>query len=195
MIRVYGLNPKSKIQGESIMFKKGEQDVLSALDQTNYENERVKILLNEHEMPTHWYNICSDLKTPLAPPLNPGTGEPIGPEDLAPLFPMELIMQEVSTDREIEIPDQVREIYRQWRPSPLYRARKLEKALDTPAKIYYKYEGVSPSGSHKPNTAVPQAYYNKQEGVKRLTTETGAGQWGSSLAYAGSIFGLSLIHI
>ena len=174
------------------MFKKGEQDVLSALDQTNYENERVKILLNEHEMPTHWYNICSDLKNPLAPPLNPGTGEPIGPEDLAPLFPMELIMQEVSTDREIEIPDQVREIYRQWRPSPLYRARKLEKALDTPAKIYYKYEGVSPSGSHKPNTAVPQAYYNKEEGVKRLTTETGAGQWGSSLAFAGSIFGLEV---
>ena len=137
------------------MFKKGELDVLSALEQTNYENERVKILLNAHEMPTNWYNICSDLKNPLAPPLNPGTGEPIGPEDLAPLFPMELIMQEVSTDREIEIPDQVREIYRQWRPSPLYRARKLEKALDTPAKIYYKYEGVSPSGSHKPNTAVP----------------------------------------
>ena len=171
------------------MFKKGEQDVLSALDQTNYENDRIKINLNEYDMPTHWYNIASDLKTPLAPPLNPGTGEPIGPADLAPLFPNELIMQEVSTDREIEIPDQVRDIYRQWRPSPLYRARKLEKALDTPAKIYYKYEGVSPSGSHKPNTAIPQAYYNKQEGIKRLTTETGAGQWGSSLAYAGAIFG------
>ena len=174
------------------MFKKGEQEVLSTLDESNYKNERIKIVLPEKDMPTHWYNICSDLKNPLAPPLNPGTGEPIGPEDLAPLFPMELIMQEVSTEKEIEIPDQVRDIYRQWRPSPLYRARKLEKALDTPAKIYYKYEGVSPSGSHKPNTAVPQAYYNKQEGVKKLTTETGAGQWGSSLAFAGSIFGLEV---
>jgi len=156
------------------------------------DNDRIKITLPESEMPTHWYNVCSDLKNPLAPPLHPGTGQPIGPDDLAPLFPMQLIMQEVSAEKEIEIPDQVRDIYRQWRPSPLYRARRLEKALDTPAKIYYKYEGVSPSGSHKPNTAVAQAYYNKQEGVKRLTTETGAGQWGSSLAFAGSIFGLEV---
>ncbi len=156
------------------------------------DNDRIKITLPESEMPTHWYNVCSDLKNPLAPPLHPGTGQPIGPDDLAPLFPMQLIMQEVSAEKEIEIPDQVRDIYRQWRPSPLYRARRLEKALDTPAKIYYKYEGVSPSGSHKPNTAVAQAYYNKQEGVKRLTTETGAGQWGSSLAFAGSIFDLEV---
>ena len=158
----------------------------------NIDNNSVKITLSENDMPTHWYNICSDLKNPLAPPLNPGTGKPIGPDDLAPLFPMQLILQEVSVDKEIEIPDQVREIYKQWRPSPLFRARRLEKILDTPAKIYYKYEGISPSGSHKPNTAVAQAYYNKQEGVKRLTTETGAGQWGSSLAFAGSIFGLEV---
>ena len=174
------------------MFKKGGQEVLSEMDESNYAKERVKIVLNEKDIPTHWYNINSDLKTPPAPPLNPGTGKPIGPEDLAPLFPMKLIMQEVSTDKLIEIPDEVRDIYRQWRPSPLYRARRLEKALDTPAKIYYKYEGVSPSGSHKPNTAVAQAYYNKEEGVKKLTTETGAGQWGSSLAFAGSIFGLEV---
>ena len=147
------------------MFKKGDQEVLSEMDQSSYSKDRVKIVLSEKHMPTHWYNICSDLPTPLAPPLNPGTGEPIGPEDLAPLFPMKLIMQEVSTDKLIEIPDEVRDIYRQWRPSPLYRARRLEKALDTPAKIYYKYEGVSPSGSHKPNTAVAQAYYNKEEGI------------------------------
>ncbi len=174
------------------MFKKGGQEVLSEMDESNYVKERVKIVLNEKDIPTHWYNINSDLKTPPAPPLNPGTGKPIGPEDLAPLFPMKLIMQEVSTDKLIEIPDEVRDIYRQWRPSPLYRARRLEKALDTPAKIYYKYEGVSPSGSHKPNTAVAQAYYNKEEGVKKLTTETGAGQWGSSLAFVGSIFGLEV---
>ena len=174
------------------MFKKGDQEVLSEMDQSSYSKDRVKIVLSEKHMPTHWYNICSDLPTPLAPPLNPGTGEPIGPEDLAPLFPMKLIMQEVSTDKLIEIPDEVRDIYRQWRPSPLYRARRLEKALDTPAKIYYKYEGVSPSGSHKPNTAVAQAYYNKEEGIKKLTTETGAGQWGSSLAFAGSLFGIEV---
>jgi tryptophan synthase beta chain len=125
--------------------------------------------------------------------LHPGTGQPIGPADLEPLFPMDLILQEVSTERSIEIPEEVRNVYRQWRPSPLYRARRLEKALDTPAKIYYKYEGVSPSGSHKPNTAVPQAYYNKKAGVKRLATETGAGQWGSSLAFAGSLFGLEVL--
>ena len=126
------------------------------------------------------YNIQADFKTPLPPPLHPGTGQPIGPQDLAPLFPMELIKQEVSQQRWIEIPDEVRDILRLWRPTPLYRAHRLEKALDTPAHIYYKYEGVSPAGSHKPNTAIAQAYYNKQEGVARLSTETGAGQWGSA---------------
>ena len=149
-----------------------------------------KFFLNESEMPTHWYNVAADLKNPPSPPLHPGTHQPIGPEALAPLFPMELIKQEVSAERYIEIPDEVREIYKIWRPSPLIRATFLEKALDTPAKIYYKYEGVSPSGSHKPNTAVAQAYYNKQEGVKRIATETGAGQWGASLAFACQIFGI-----
>ena len=149
-----------------------------------------KFFLPESELPTHWYNIAADLKSPPPPPLHPGTHEPIGPEALAPLFPMELIKQEVSTERYIAIPDEVREVYRIWRPSPLIRATGLEKALDTPAKIYYKYEGVSPSGSHKPNTSVPQAYYNKQEGVQRIATETGAGQWGSSLAFACNIFGI-----
>ena len=155
-------------------------------------NDRVKYLLDEGDLPKFWYNIAADL--PSAPPavLHPGTLQPIGPDDLAPLFPMALIMQEVSTEREIEIPRPVRDIYRQWRPSPLYRARRLEKALDTPAKIYYKYEGISPAGSHKPNTAVPQAFYNKEAGVKRITTETGTGQWGSSLAFACSLFGLEI---
>ncbi|NTV66050.1 MAG: pyridoxal-phosphate dependent enzyme, partial [Oscillochloris sp.] len=154
--------------------------------------EQIKYVLDEDRMPTHWYNIAADLPTPVAPALHPGTGQPLGPADLAPLFPMALIMQEVSVEPTIEIPDEVQSIYRQWRPSPLFRARRLEKALDTPAKIYYKYEGVSPAGSHKPNTAVAQAYYNKQEGVKRLVTETGAGQWGSSLAFAGALFGLEV---
>jgi tryptophan synthase beta chain len=154
--------------------------------------DTVKYVLEEKQMPTAWYNLAADLPKPLPPVLHPGTGKPIGPEDLAPIFPMEVIKQEVSTERSIDIPEEVQEIYRQWRPSPLYRARRLEKALDTPAKIYYKYEGVSPSGSHKPNTAVPQAYYNKKEGVKRVTTETGAGQWGSSLAFAGSLFGIDV---
>ncbi|MFN8507760.1 MAG: TrpB-like pyridoxal phosphate-dependent enzyme [Dehalococcoidia bacterium] len=149
-----------------------------------------KIFLPESEMPTHWYNIAADLRNPPPPPLHPATHEPIGPEALAPLFPMELIKQEVSAERYIPIPEEVREIYKVWRPSPLIRATALEKALGTPAKIYYKYEGVSPSGSHKPNTAVPQAYYNKLEGVKRIATETGAGQWGSSLAYACQQFGI-----
>ena len=126
---------------------------------------------------------------PPPPPLHPGTGQPIGPEDLAPLFPMELIKQVVSTEREIEIPEPVRDAYALYRPSPLYRAHRLEQALDTPAHIYYKYEGVSPSGSHKPNTAIAQAFYNKQEGVTRLATETGAGQWGSALAFAGASSG------
>ncbi|MBU6333643.1 MAG: TrpB-like pyridoxal phosphate-dependent enzyme [Chloroflexi bacterium] len=155
--------------------------------------DQVKYLLDEDRLPTAWYNIAADLPTPPPPPLHPVTGQPIGPADLAPLFPMALIMQEVSTERHIEIPEEVRSIYRQWRPTPLYRARRLERALDTPAKIYYKYEGVSPAGSHKPNTAVPQAYYNKQEGVKRIITETGAGQWGSSLALAGSWFGIEIV--
>ena len=151
-----------------------------------------KILLDERELPTHWYNVVPDLPSPPPPVLHPGTGQPIGPADLAPLFPMAVIMQEVSAEPRIEIPDQVRDIYRLWRPSPLYRARRLERALDTPAHIYYKYEGVSPAGSHKPNTAVAQAYYNKAEGIRRLTTETGAGQWGSALAFAGALFGLEV---
>lgn len=147
-----------------------------------------KIPLTEQEIPTHWYNVVADMPNKPLPPLHPGTKQPIGPEALAPLFPMSLILQEVSQDKWVEMPDQVRDIYAKWRPTPLYRAYELEKALDTPAKIYYKYEGVSPSGSHKPNTAVAQAYYNKQEGVKRITTETGAGQWGSALAWACNIF-------
>ena len=149
-----------------------------------------KVLLDESEMPTRWYNIIPDLPQPPPPPLHPGTHQPVGPDDLAPLFPMDLILQEVSRDSYIDIPDEVQDIYRLWRPSPLYRARGLEKALDTPARIYYKYEGVSPAGSHKPNTAVPQAYYNAKQGVTKLTTETGAGQWGSALAFACSLFGI-----
>jgi tryptophan synthase beta chain len=151
-----------------------------------------KYLLSEDQIPKAWYNLVADLPTPPAPVLHPGTGQPIGPADLEPIFPLAIIAQEVSTERWIEIPAPVREIYRMWRPSPLFRARGLEKALDTPAKIFYKYEGVSPAGSHKPNTAVAQAFYNKEAGVKRLTTETGAGQWGSSLAFAGSLFGLEV---
>jgi tryptophan synthase beta chain len=154
--------------------------------------ESVKYLLDESRIPKRWYNIMADLPVPLPPVLHPGTKQPVGPDDLAPLFPMALIGQEVSTDREIDIPEPVREIYRQWRPSPLYRARRLEKALQTPAKIYYKYEGVSPAGSHKPNTAVPQAFYNKEAGVKKIATETGAGQWGSSLSFAGALFGIEV---
>ena len=149
-----------------------------------------KILLKERELPTHWYNIAADLPQPLQPPLNPDTREPIDPGDLAPIFPRSLIEQEISQERWIEIPEEVREVLRLWRPTPLYRAHRLEKHLDTPAKIYYKYEGVSPAGSHKPNTAVAQAYYNKVEGIKRLATETGAGQWGSALSFACHLFGL-----
>jgi tryptophan synthase beta chain len=154
------------------------------------DDKTTKIVLDEQEMPTHWYNIVPDLPAPPAPVLHPGTGQPIGPADLAPLFPLALIQQEVSQERWIEIPDEVQDIYRLWRPSPLYRAHRLERALDTPAQIYYKYEGVSPAGSHKPNTAIAQAYYNKAEGIRRLTTETGAGQWGSALAIACAFFGL-----
>ena len=152
-----------------------------------------RFMLSQKDIPTNWYNIAADLPAPLAPPLHPGTGQPIGPADLAPLFPMELILQEVSTERYIPIPEEIREIYKLWRPTPLLRAVRLEKALETPAKIYYKYEGVSPAGSHKPNTAVPQAYYNAKEGVKRISTETGAGQWGSSLAFACQLFGLQCL--
>jgi tryptophan synthase beta chain len=157
---------------------------------TSPEKNRTKYLLDEREIPTRWYNIQADLKTPPPPVLHPGTSQPIGPQDLAPLFPMELIKQEVSPERWIEIPEEIRDVLRLWRPSPLLRARRLEKALGTPARIYYKYEGVSPAGSHKPNTAVAQAYYNKQEKVTRIATETGAGQWGSALAMACNFFGL-----
>ncbi len=151
-----------------------------------------KILLAEKEMPSQWYNIQADMPNPTLPPLHPGTKQPIGPEDLAPLFPMELIKQEVSKERWIDIPEEVQDIYKMWRPSPLYRAYSLEKLIGTSSKIYYKYEGVSPAGSHKPNTAVAQAYYNKKEGVQKLTTETGAGQWGSALSFACQIFGIDL---
>jgi tryptophan synthase beta chain len=154
--------------------------------------ETIKYLLDEKRIPNSWYNLLADLPVPPPPVLHPGTLKPVGPEDLAPLFPMALILQEVSTAREVEIPRPVRDIYRQWRPSPLYRARRLERVLGTPARIYYKYEGVSPAGSHKPNTAVAQAFYNKEAGTKRITTETGAGQWGSSLAFAGALFGIEV---
>ena len=149
-----------------------------------------RVTLPDSEMPTQWYNVIPDLPAPPPPPLHPGTLEPAGPDDLAPLFPMELIMQEVSTESYIDIPGGVMDVLRLWRPSPLFRARRLEQALDTPAKIFYKYEGVSPAGSHKPNTAVPQAYYNAQEGVTKLTTETGAGQWGSALSFACAQYGI-----
>src|SRR6266571_8679419 len=151
-----------------------------------------KILLDESDIPDRWYNILPDMPAPPEPYLNPQTLQPMGPADLAPIFPQAIIAQEVSAEPWIEIPDQVRDVYRIWRPSPVYRAERLEKALDTPAHIYFKYEGVSPAGSHKPNTAVPQAYYNAKEGVKRLSTETGAGQWGSALAFAGALFGLEV---
>ncbi len=155
--------------------------------------DKVKYLLEESQIPKRWYNIQADLPKPAPPVLHPGTMQPVGPDDLAPLFPMALIMQEVTTEREVEIPEPVRDIYRQWRPAPLFRARRLEKVLGTPAKIFYKYEGVSPAGSHKPNTAVAQAFYNQQEGIKKLSTETGAGQWGSSLAFAGALFGIEVL--
>ncbi|MFL6081194.1 MAG: TrpB-like pyridoxal phosphate-dependent enzyme [Ornithinibacter sp.] len=149
-----------------------------------------KFLLDESEMPTRWYNVIPDLPSPPPPPLHPATHQPVGPEDLAPLFPMDLIRQEVTQDSYVDIPDEVLDVYRLWRPSPLYRAHRLEKALGTPAHLYYKYEGVSPAGSHKPNTAVPQAFYNARSGVTKVTTETGAGQWGTALAFACAVFGL-----
>jgi tryptophan synthase beta chain len=151
-----------------------------------------KYMLDEERIPTAWYNVVADLPEPPAPPLNPATQQPAGPEDLSPIFPMGLLEQEMSAERYIEIPDEVREIYRIWRPTPLIRATSLEKALDTPARIFFKYEGVSPSGSHKSNTAVAQAYYNKQEGITRIATETGAGQWGSALSMACQVFGMEL---
>lgn len=156
-------------------------------------SDTVKYVLGEERIPKTWYNIMADLPAPPPPVLHPGTLKPVGPDDLAPLFPMALIQQEVTTEREVEIPGPVREVYRQWRPSPLYRARRLEKALQTPARIYYKYEGVSPAGSHKPNTAVPQAFYNKEAGIRKIATETGAGQWGSSLSFAGALFGIEVL--
>jgi tryptophan synthase beta chain len=152
--------------------------------------KRHKVILDEREMPTRWYNILHDLPTPPPPYLHPGTGQPVGPEDLLALFPMDLIQQEMTTAQYVDIPPEVLDVYRLWRPSPLYRAHRLEAALGTPARIYYKYEGVSPAGSHKPNTSVPQAYYNAKAGIKKLTTETGAGQWGTSLAFACAQFGL-----
>ena len=151
-----------------------------------------KFTLEEKEIPTHYYNILGDLPTPLDPPLHPGTKKPVGPEDLSPIFPMSLIAQEMSSERFIEIPDEVRSAYASFRPTPLYRAVELERVLDTPAQIYYKYEGISPAGSHKLNTALAQAYYNKAAGIKRLATETGAGQWGSALSFACNKFGLKL---
>jgi len=154
--------------------------------------ENVKYLLDESRIPKAWYNIAADLPQPPPPPLHPATKKPASPDDLAAIFPPALIEQEVSTEREIEIPERVRQVYRLWRPTPLYRARRLEKMLDTPAKIYYKYEGVSPAGSHKPNTAVAQAFFNKEAGITKLTTETGAGQWGSALSLAGALFGLEV---
>ncbi len=160
------------------------------MDRKAVATHRTKYSLDEDDLPTQWYNIQADLKTPVPAVIHPGTGQPIGPQDLAPLIPMALIQQEVSQERWIEIPEGVRDVLRLWRPTPLLRARRLERALDTPAHIYYKYEGVSPAGSHKPNTAVAQAYYNKREGITRLTTETGAGQWGSALAMACSFFDL-----
>jgi tryptophan synthase beta chain len=155
-------------------------------------DDRTKFVLGEDRIPRSWYNIAADLPVPPHPVIHPGTGQPIGPDDLAPLFPMALIGQEVSAEREIEIPGPVRDAYRLYRPSPVVRARRLEKTLDTPAHIYFKYEGVSPAGSHKPNTAIAQAFYNKEQGTKRMATETGAGQWGSALAFAAALFGIEL---
>src|SRR5919204_1318389 len=154
---------------------------------------QTKFLLPEDAIPTHWVTLLPDLPGDPLPPLHPGTMQPAGPDDLTPIFPMALILQEVSAEPEIEVPEAVREGYKLWRPTPLHRARRLEAELDTPARIYYKYEGVSPAGSHKPNTAVAQAYANKEAGVRRLSTETGAGQWGSALALACSLFGLECV--
>jgi tryptophan synthase beta chain len=160
------------------------------MGETQVSEAQVKFLLGERDIPTHWVNLMADLPGDAPPPLHPGTKQPAGPDDLSPIFPMGLILQEVASDPEVEIPEPVREAYKLWRPTPLFRARRLEAALDTPAHIYYKYEGGSPPGSHKANTAVPQVYENAQAGIRKLTTETGAGQWGSALAFACSMFGL-----
>ena len=167
-------------------------DLAGSRRRKDHMSDTVKYVLDESRIPKHWYNLIADLPAPVPPVLHPGTLKPVGPDDLAPLFPMSLILQEVSSDREIEIPGPVRDVYRQWRPSPMFRARRLEQALQTPARIYYKYEGVSPAGSHKPNTAVAQAFYNREAGVKKIVTETGAGQWGSALAFAGAVFGIEI---
>src|SRR4051794_40576 len=176
-------------------FRPGRRGLRSPWDPDHPEvlmdDRLTKITLAESEIPRRWYNVLADLPSPPPPVLHPGTHAPVGPDDLAPLFPMALIEQEVTGERYVDIPEPVLDVYRLWRPSPLYRARRLEKALGTPAKIFYKYEGVSPAGSHKPNTAVPQAYYNAAAGVRRLTTETGAGQWGTALAFACAQFDLA----
>src|SRR3954447_14185239 len=175
-------------------FRSGRRGLRSPWDPDHPEvlmdDRLTKITLAESEIPRRWYNVLADLPSPPPPVLHPGTHAPVGPDDLAPLFPMALIGQEVTDERYVDIPEPVLDVYRLWRPSPLYRARRLEKALGTPAKIFYKYEGGSPAGSHKPNTAVPQAYYNAAAGVRRLTTETGAGQWGTALAFACAQFGI-----
>lgn len=163
---------------------------MTSTDVPTTTSAMTKAVLDEADLPTHWYNLAADLPAPMPPHLHPGTGEPLAAGDMAPLFPAALIEQEMTGERFVPIPEPVREVYRLWRPSPLYRAHRLERALGTPARIYYKYEGVSPVGSHKPNTAVAQAYYNAAEGVRRLTTETGAGQWGSALSFASALFGL-----
>ena len=184
LCRVHNFGPLMYLAASSVVLRKSRGSRVS---------DQIKFVLDETHIPKTWYNLVADLPKPLPPVLHPGTKQPIGPADLEPLFPMELIMQEVSADRYIDIPEPVRDVYRMWRPSPLIRARRLEQKLGTPAKIYFKYEGVSPAGSHKPNTAVPQAWYNRQAGIKRLSTETGAGQWGSSLAFAGALFGIDVL--
>ncbi len=175
------------------MAKKVTKKKTSPVKKLVNKHINTKTILEEKEMPTRWYNVSADMPTPMAPPLHPGTKQPLGPQDLAAIFPMPLIEQEVSTKRWIDIPQEVQDIYSLWRPTPLYRAKRLEEFLGTPARIYYKYEGVSPAGSHKPNTSIPQAYYNKQVGVKKIATETGAGQWGSALALAGNYFGIEIL--
>src|SRR6478752_10296059 len=177
---------RGPVEAESV----GRRSAVKSSDPQETAMADTKILLPERDMPRAWYNILADAPSPPQPPLHPGTGQPIGPDDLAPLFPMDLIMQEVSTDAEIPIPEEVADVLRLWRPTPLYRAHRLERALGTRSRIYYKYEGVSPAGSHKPNTAVAQAFYNARAGRRRIATETGAGQWGSSMAFACEAFGL-----
>src|ERR671911_626029 len=172
----------------SLRYALPDGGMLAHVKQT--ELEQTKFLLDESQLPRRWYNIRADMPNPPQPVLHPGTGQPVGPDDLAPLFPMELILQEVSEEPEVAIPDEILDIYSLWRPTPLYRAHRLERAIGTRSRIFYKYEGVSPPGSHKPNTAVAQAYYNAKEGRTRLSTETGAGQWGSALAFACTLFGL-----